>query len=77
MTPLLYNKFRLCLAQACPLELQSFSEPECNGDIGEDVAKDDDYKSGGLLLDLSTCYRFQSCAGGGQEMLDGGDAGSA
>ena len=74
---LLYNKFRLRLAQACPLELQSFSELECNGDIGENISKDDDHKSGGLLLDPSTCYRFQSCASDGQEILDGGDAGSA
>ena len=77
---LLYNKFRLRLAQACPLRLGSFSEPECKGDGEETDVKEDDRKSGGLLLDPSTCYRFQSCSGDGQDKLgggDGGDAGSA
>ena len=75
---LLHNKFRLRLAQACSLELRSFSEPECKGDREETDIKDDDYKSRGLLLDPSTCYRFQSCASDGQDdKLGGGDAGSA
>ena len=64
---LLYNKFRLRLAQNCPLRIESFSEEECEGD--QDIATSDkskadgghDLKEGGLLLDSSTCYRFQSC----------------
>ena len=63
---LLYNKFRLRLAQSCSLRFESFSELECKGDqdsvgSGMDV-EDHGHKNGGLLLGSSTCYRFQSCS---------------
>ena len=76
---LLYNKFRLRLAQNCSLRVESFSEAECDGD--QDTARADesraaeghDLKKGGLLLGSSTCYRFQSC-GDDQGMKDTTDS---
>ena len=78
---LLYNKFRLQLAQNCSLRIESFSEVECEGD--QDAARSDesstraaegrDLKEGGLLLGSSTCYRFQSC-GDDQGMKDTTDS---
>ena len=59
---LLYNKFRLRLAQNCILRIESFSDVECEVDTdksGTDMGHD--LKNGGLLLGSSTCYRFQSC----------------
>ena len=59
---LLYNKFRLRLAQNCTLRIESFSDLECEVDTdksGTDMGHD--LKNGGLLLGSSTCYRFQSC----------------
>ena len=55
---LLYNKFRLRLAQNCSLRIESFSEGECGGDRDR---KGRDLKDGGMLLGSNTCYRFQSC----------------
>ena len=70
---LLYNKFRLQLAQNCSLCIKSFSEAECEGD--QDTARADesraaegrDLKDGGLMLGSSTCYRFQSCGDTGKD----------
>jgi hypothetical protein len=64
---LLYNKFRLRLAQNCSLRIESFSEEECGGDrdtTESDESRADegrDLKVGGVLLGSNTCYRFQSC----------------
>ena len=72
---LLYNKFRLRLAQNCSLRIESFSEQECegDGDAGADKSRADkccNLKDGGLLLGSSTCYRFQSCGHDDQGMKD-------
>ena len=72
---LLYNKFRLRLAQNCSLRIESFSEPECE-DGGDQrshkssVDESHNLKHGGLLLGSSTCYRFQSCGHDDQGMKD-------
>ena len=69
---LLYNKFRLWLAQNCSLCIESFSEMECEGDqdtAGSRADEGRDLQDGGLLLGPSTCYRFQSC-GDEQGMRD-------
>ena len=62
---LLYNKFRLRLAQACPLRVESFYELECEGDgeeSGRHIDKEpSDDSNGGLMLGSKTCYRFQTC----------------
>ena len=65
---LLYNKFRLRLAQACPLCVESFNEVECEGDgggngrhIDKESSGDGSGLSGGLMLGSKTCYRFQTC----------------
>ena len=60
---LLYNKFRLRLAQACSLRVESFNEPECDGDgkeieNGRHGGRDN---GDGLLLGSKSCYRFQTC----------------
>ena len=75
---LLYNKFRLRLAQTCSLLIQSYNEPECDGDDVTSLkaeAKSDADKTEGLLFDSSTCYRFQSCGDGGDKAdIDNGSA---
>ena len=72
---LLYNKFRLQLAQNCTLRIKSFSERECEGDEGVDKSgtgvEGHGVKDDGLMLGSSTCYRFQSC-GDDQGMKDNG-----
>ena len=62
---LLYNKFRLRLAQNCTLHIKSFSELECEDDGAVDKSgtgvEGRGVQDGGLMLGSNTCYRFQSC----------------
>ena len=72
---MLYNKFRLRLAQNCTLRIESFSELECEGDGHTEErgtgVEGRGIRNGGLILGSSTCYRFQSCGGTGKDDTEG------
>ena len=77
----LYRKFRLCLSQHRPLQIESFNEAEClrNGTLGEggDGKEQDDDKSekgeSCLLLGGGSCYRCQACDDGSDTTTGSGE----